>query len=64
MKPKRPKSFLASEATSVNIEASDWQMQEIMAGVADTEAGKVVSHERVAKWLHSWDKSSEGKAPQ
>ncbi len=61
---KRSKSFLAAEAITAYVEAEEWQMGEILAGIADVEAGKVVSHDRVAKWLHSWGKPSEGKAPR
>jgi hypothetical protein len=54
-----------TEAFSVPpyLEAEEWQTGEIMAGIADVEGGKLVSHDRVAKWLRSWGKSTEGKAP-
>ena len=45
-------------------EAEERLMGEILAGIADTDAGIVVSQERVAKWLRSWGKPSEGKAPR
>jgi predicted transcriptional regulator len=61
---KRSKSFLAAEAITAYVEAEEWQMGEILAGIADAEAGKVVSHERVSKWLRSWGTPSEGKAPR
>lgn len=61
---KRSKSFLAAEAITAYVEAEEWQTGEILAGIADVEAGKVVSHDRVAKWLRSWGKPAEGKAPR
>ena len=61
---KRSKSFLAAEAITAYVEAEEWQMGEILEGIADVEAGRVVSHERVAKWLRSWGQPSEGKAPR
>ncbi len=61
---KRSKSFLAAEAITAYVEAEEWQMGEILAGIVDVEAGNVVSHDRVAKWLRSWGKPSEGKAPR
>ncbi len=61
---KRSKSFLAAEAITAYVETEEWQTGEILAGIADTEAGKVVSHDRAAKWLRSWGKPSEGKAPR
>jgi RHH-type rel operon transcriptional repressor/antitoxin RelB len=64
LRSKRSKSFLAAEAITAYVEAEEWQMEEILAGIADVEAGKVVSHDRVAKWLRSWGKPSEGKPPR
>jgi RHH-type rel operon transcriptional repressor/antitoxin RelB len=61
---KRSKSFLAAEAITAYVEMEDWQTGEILAGIGDAEAGKVVSHDRVARWLGSWGKPSEGKAPR
>lgn len=60
---KRSKSFLAAEAIASFVEAEEWQLGEIHAGIADVEAGNVVEHEKVAKWLRSWGKPSEAKPP-
>jgi RHH-type transcriptional regulator, rel operon repressor / antitoxin RelB len=61
---KRSKSFLAAEAITAYVEMEEWQMGEILAGIADAEARKVISHDRVATWLRSWGKPAEGKAPR
>ena len=61
---RRSKSFLASEAISAYVELEAGQLGEIQAGVADSEAGNTISHERVGKWLRSWGKAGEGKAPK
>ena len=61
---KRSKSFLAAEAIAQYVEAEEWQLGEIRAGLADLDAGRTVSHAKVSKWLKSWGKSGEGKAPQ
>jgi RHH-type transcriptional regulator, rel operon repressor / antitoxin RelB len=61
---KRSKSFLAAEAITAYVEMEEWQMGEILAGIADSESRKVVRHDRVAKWLRSWGKLSEAKAPR
>ena len=61
---KRSKSFLAAEAITAYVEMEEWQIGEIRAGIADVEAGRVVSHDRVSKWLKSWGKPSEDKAPR
>jgi len=60
---KRSKSFLAAEAITAYVEAEGWQTSEILAGIADADSGRIVSHDRVVKWLRSSGKPSEGKAP-
>ena len=60
----RSKSFLAAEAIARYIEAEEWQLSEIQAGIDDVEAGHTVSHDKVSKWLKSWGKRSESKAPR
>jgi len=61
---KRSKSFLAAEAIAAYVEAEDWQLAEIKAGIKDMDSGKTVSHEKVSKWLRSWGKPNETKAPR
>jgi len=61
---KRSKSFLASEAIAAYVEAENWQLGEIEAGIDDLDQGRTVSHEKVSTWLRSWGKKSERKAPR
>ena len=61
---KRSKSFLAAEAITAYVEAEEWQLGEIRAAAAELDAGQGVSHEKVAKWLNSWGKPGETKAPR
>lgn len=61
---KRSKSFLAAEAIAQYVEAEEWQLGEIEAGLADVEQGRVVSHEKVARWLRTWGKPGEGRTPR
>jgi RHH-type rel operon transcriptional repressor/antitoxin RelB len=60
----RSKSFLAAEAIAAYVESEEWQLGEIHAGIADLESGHEVSHKKVSKWLKSWGKSGETKAPR
>lgn len=60
---RRSKSFLAAEAIAAYVEAEEWQLSEIQAGLTELDHGKGVSHERVKKWLISWGKPAEGKPP-
>lgn len=61
---KRSKSFLASEAISAYVESEEWQLGELQAGIAELDTGRGVNHDKVAKWLGSWGKTSETKAPR
>ena len=40
---KRSKSFLAAEAIAAYVELNEWQISEIEAGIAELEAGQIVS---------------------
>jgi RHH-type transcriptional regulator, rel operon repressor / antitoxin RelB len=61
---RRSKSFLAAEAIAAYVESEAWQLGEIDAGIADLDSGHGVSHEKVSKWLKSWGKPGEAKAPR
>ncbi|MGD1073266.1 MAG: CopG family ribbon-helix-helix protein [Bryobacteraceae bacterium] len=61
---KRSKSFLAAEAIAAFVEQEEWQLGEIHASIGELEAGKAVSHEKVADWLKSWGRAGEKKAPR
>ena len=61
---KRSKSFLAAEAIAAYVETEEWQLCEVHAGLADLDKGRDVSHEKVSKWVKSWGKKSETKAPR
>lgn len=61
---KRSKSFLAAEAIAAYVQAEEWQLGEIREGLKELDSGQTVSHEKVSKWLRSWGKPVEGKAPR
>jgi predicted transcriptional regulator len=61
---KRSKSFLAAEAIAAYVDSEEWQLGEVQAGMAELDREQEVSHEKVAKWLRSWGKPSETKAPR
>ena len=46
-----------------DVESEPWQIGEIESGLRDLEAGNTVGHDKVAKWLKSWGKPDETKAP-
>jgi RHH-type rel operon transcriptional repressor/antitoxin RelB len=61
---KRSKSFLAAEAIAAYVDSEEWQLGEVQVGIAELNLEQEVSHERVAKWLKSWGKPGETKAPR
>jgi predicted transcriptional regulator len=61
---RRSKSFLAAEAIAAYIEVKERQLEEIRQGIAELESGKQVTHDRVAKWLSTWGRRGETKAPK
>lgn len=62
---RRSKSFLASEAIAAYVESEEWQLGEIQIALGQLDEGvEVVSHEKVSKWLQSWGKKGESKAPR
>ena len=61
---KRSKSFLAAQAIAAYVESEEWQLGELHAGIAELESGQSVSHEKVSKWLHSWGRAHETRAPR
>jgi RHH-type transcriptional regulator, rel operon repressor / antitoxin RelB len=60
---RRSKSFLAAEAIAAYVEAEKWQLDEIQAGLQGLDKGRTVAHKDVSKWLRSWGKKPERKAP-
>jgi RHH-type rel operon transcriptional repressor/antitoxin RelB len=61
---RRSKSFLAAEAIAAYVEAESWQLDEIQAGLKELDEGRGGVHEDVSKWLRSWGKRRERKAPR
>jgi predicted transcriptional regulator len=61
---KRSKSFLAAEAIAAYVESEEWQIGEVQAGITELDSGHEVNHEKVAKWLRSWGKTGETRAPR
>ena len=45
------------------VEAERWQLDEVEAGLHELEKGRAVAHGDVAKWLRTWGKKRERKAP-
>ena len=47
----RSRSFWAAEAIRYYLDVQAWQIEEILDGIKEAEAGELVDHERIArKW--------------
>jgi len=60
----RSKSFIASEAIRNIIDLNEWQVRAIKQGVDATEQGRIVEHDRVARWVESWGSQDELERPK
>lgn len=60
----RSRSFLAAKAIAAYVESQEWQIGEIQRAISELESGDSISHGEVSKWLSSWGKPDETKAPQ
>jgi predicted transcriptional regulator len=52
------------ETDIARAETEEWQLREIRTALVELDAGRGVSHEKVVKWLNSWGKAGETKAPR
>lgn len=59
----RTRSWLAADAVAAYVTEQDWQLSEIEAGIEDADAGRIVPHEEVKRWLNSWDADNEQAPP-
>lgn len=42
----------------------EWQIEGILAGIADADAGQLIDHDCVVAWVDSWDTEHELPAPR
>jgi predicted transcriptional regulator len=53
-----------NDATTAEEGYEEWVRSEIEAGLADADAGRTVSGEKVAEWLRSWGTDHELSPPE
>ena len=59
----RTRSWLAADAVATYVTEQDWQLAEIEEGIKDADAGRIVAHEDVKRWLNSWGADNEQTPP-
>jgi predicted transcriptional regulator len=57
-------SRLATDAILGFLDEQELAREKIRAGLADADAGRVVPHQEVARWLQSWGSEDELPAPK
>jgi predicted transcriptional regulator len=60
----RPKSWVIEQALRDYLATQHWQLAAIDEGIAAADAGRVVAHEDVAKWVRSWGSTDELPPPK
>lgn len=60
----RPAAVLMSPAAFQELRESHEFYRAVAEGVADSEAGRVVEHKKVRRWLESWGTDREKDAPK
>jgi predicted transcriptional regulator len=60
----RPKSWVIEQAVREFVAAREAQLAAIDAGIEEADSGRVIPHEEVAAWVHSWDQADELPMPK
>jgi predicted transcriptional regulator len=50
----RDRTYLLNEAVDTYLEVQQWQLEQIKAGIAEAEAGKVIGQARVRAMAAKW----------
>ena len=53
----RDRTYVIAEAIDAYLETQKWHMEQIEAGLADAEAGRVVDHAKVKALAAKWRRS-------
>jgi predicted transcriptional regulator len=50
----RDRTYVLNEAVQAYLELQQWQLDEIRAGLADADAGRVVDHQKIRATAAKW----------
>jgi predicted transcriptional regulator len=50
----RDRTYLLAEAVQAYLETQQWQLEQIRAGIAEADAGKVIDHRKVKAMAARW----------
>lgn len=61
---ERSASWLAARALQAWVDENRWQLAAIREGIAQADAGDLVDHADVARWLDQWGTDGEREPPR
>jgi predicted transcriptional regulator len=50
----RDRTYLLSEAVQAYLDTQQWHLEQIRAGIADADAGRVIDHRKVKAMASRW----------
>jgi len=50
----RDRTYLLNEAVQAYLDLQEWQLNEIRAGIADADAGRVTDHKKIRAMAAKW----------
>ena len=50
----RDRTYLLDEAVQAYLETQQWQLEEIQAGVAEADSGRVIEHQQIKAMAARW----------
>jgi predicted transcriptional regulator len=50
----RDRTYLLAEAVRAYLDTQEWHLEQIRAGIADADAGRVVDHRKVKAMASQW----------
>jgi predicted transcriptional regulator len=51
---ERDRTYLLDEAVQAYLETQQWHLEEIQAGIAEADAGRVIEHHKVKAMAAKW----------
>lgn len=59
----RPAAVVLAPEAYDRLQERQEYLEAVAAGLVDAAAGRLINHERVAKWLEGWGTEGEGEPP-
>ena len=60
----RPHAWIIARAIRQFVEQEEWLAEAVRKGMKEAGEDRTVAHERVERWVDSWDSESESEPPR